>query len=113
MMETIVDIYQLSGTNTNKAYTKTNDDVRVWIIPASNETVALYDGMGSGQMFSFRVMADDIANLAQQSKFIVVDSQVTGFSTNNVFITIGDTKRQRIMGRFYLVGVCYKSEDAS
>lgn len=112
-METIVDIYQFSGTNVNKSYSKTNTSVRAWIIPASNETVALYDGMGSGQMFSFRILADDIANLKQQSKLQVVDSQVSGFTNKNVFITIGDTKRQRIMGRFYLTGVCYKSEDAS
>jgi hypothetical protein len=82
-------------------------------MPSSNETVALYDGMGSGQMFSFRIITNDIDNLAQQSKFIVIDSQVSGFETDNVFITIGDTKRQRIMGRFYLMGVCYKSEDAN
>lgn len=113
MIETIVDIYQLSGTNVNKSYSKTNSSIRAWIISASNETVALYDGMGSGQMFSFRIVSDDVSNLAQQSKLIVVDSQVSGFEEDNVFITIGDTKRQRIMGKFYLTGVCYKSEDAS
>ena len=112
-METIIDVYQLEGTNTSKAYSKTNSDLRVWIVPASNETVALYDGMGSGQMFSFRIISNEVANLAQQSKFIVVDSQVSGFEEDNVFITIGDTKTQRIMGRFYTTGVCYKSENAS
>lgn len=113
MIETIIDIYQLTGTNINKDYSKTNSNIKAWIIPASNDTVALYDGMGSGQLFSFRIMSDDIKNLSQQSKLMVVDSQVSGFELDDVFITIGDTKRQRIMGRFYLVGTCYKSENAS
>lgn len=113
MMEIIVDIYQLAGANTNKAYTKTNSSVKSWIIPASNDTVALYDGMGSGQLFSFRIISSDISNLKQQSKLQVVDSQISGFEVKNVFITIGDTKRQRVMGQFYLTGTCYKTENAN
>jgi len=113
MMETIVDIYQLTGQNTKKDYVKTHSNVRVWIIPASNETVALYDGMGQGQLFSLRIISNDIGNLKQQTKLKVVNSQISGFENNNQFITIGDTKHQRIMGRFYLTGTCYKSENAS
>jgi hypothetical protein len=113
MMETIVDIYQLFGQNTNKAYEKTHSSVKVWIVPASNETVALYDNMGQGQLFSLRIISDDIGSLKPQTKLQVVDSQISGFDNKNLFITIGDTKQQRIMGRFYLTGVCYKSENAS
>ena len=109
MMETIVDIYEMSGTSKNRSYTKVYSNVKTWIVPASNESIALYDGMPQGQEYSFRILPDYIPAIKEQSKFIVKDSQLSGFSTGDVFITVVGAKRQRIMAKFYHTGMCYKS----
>lgn len=110
MMETIVDIYEFSGTNTNDAYTKTQTAVKAWIFPATNESIALYEGMPQGQEFEFRIVSDDITGLKPQSKMIVVNSQISGFATSDKFITVTATKRVHLMGKNYLTGLCYKAE---
>jgi len=108
-MDTIIDIYELGGVNTNKAYTKTQSNIRAWIVPASNESIALYEGMPQGQEFEFRILSDDITGIKAQGKLVVVNSQVSGFSTNDTFITVTNARRVHIMGRNYLTGVCYKT----
>jgi hypothetical protein len=109
MMETVVDIYQFS-TGSKKSYSVTNEGITAWIVPASNEAIAMIDNMPQGQPFEFRVLSDDIETLKQQSKFVVVASQLSGFTDGDIFYTIADTKRQFISGRYYLVGMCYKAE---
>jgi hypothetical protein len=109
MMETVIDIYELTGTNKNKAYTIVNSDIKAWILPASNESIALYDNMAQGQEYEFRIVSDTIDEVDEQSKFIVVDSQVSGFAVGDEFITIVKSKRQRVMGKFYLLGMCHKA----
>jgi len=109
MMETIVDVYQLTGTNKNKKYAIAYEEIKAWILPASNESVALYDSMPQGQEYQFRIMSDNITEIDEQSKLIVKDGQVTGFDVGDTFITVVRTKRQRIMGKFYLLGMCYKA----
>lgn len=109
MMETFVDIYELSGENTSRDYVLVYQNVKVWIIPASNEAIALYDNLPQGQSYSFRIISDDLPNIAEQSKMVVIDSQWSGFEEDDTFITVTQTKRQHIAGRNYLSGLCYKS----
>lgn len=108
-METIVDIYELTGDNTDRNYKLVYESVKIWIIPASNEAIALYDNLPQGQTFSFRIISDDVPNIAEQAKFVVIDSQWSGFTEDDAFITVTQTKRQHIAGRNYLSGLCYKA----
>lgn len=109
MMETIVNIYELAGTG-SRAYPTSPDytDVRAWILPASNETVAFYENAPQGQLFQYKIIGGDISSIAQQAKFIVVDSQISGFNENDEFITFGDAKLANIGGITYITGVCYR-----
>ena len=109
-MDTIIDIYELQGINTNRAYSKTQSNIRGWIVPASTESIALYEGMPQGQEFEFRILSDDITGIRAQGKLVVVNSQVSGFSNGDTFITVANARRVRIMGRNYLTGICYKTE---
>lgn len=110
MMDLLATIEQFSGSSTGQSYSTTNTNVRMYLTPASNEAVALYEQMPQGQMFSFSILSDDIGNLKQQSRITVTSPQVSGFETGDVFITLTDTKRARIGGKFYLSGLCYKKE---
>jgi hypothetical protein len=110
MMDVLASISQLQGDSTNQSYVITDSDVRIYIIPASNEAVALYDGMPQGQSFQFKIKSDTIDNLKQASRITVTDGQVSDLTTGDKLITMTDTKRTRIGGRFYLMGLCYKEE---
>lgn len=110
-METFVNIYELSGANTDREYELVYENVKTWIIPASNEAVALYDNLPQGQSYSFRIISDDIPNITEQAKFIVVDSQWSSFEEDDEFITVTQTKRQHIGGKNYLSGLCYKAKN--
>lgn len=107
MMEVLAKIEELTGTSTNKEYTQTHTDLRILIIPASNESVAFFSEMPSGQPYQFTIISDTVPNLKEQSRITVTDAQVSDFTVNDVFITIGDTKRTRLGGKFYLTGMCY------
>jgi hypothetical protein len=111
MMETIIDIYQMSG-QASRAYKESPDytDIRAWILPASNETVAMYEGVPQGQMFQFRIIGNDIEGIAQQSKLKIIESQISGFKNGDEFITIGDVKTSSISGNTYITGTCYKKK---
>jgi len=111
MLETIVDVYELSGTNINKEYQLSYEFVKIYIVPASNESTALYSDMASGQLHNFRLINSNI-QISQQTKFVVRQSQMNDYPENTVFITIGDVKRQRVGGNFYTTGSCYQSEEA-
>jgi len=110
MMDVLATISQLSGSSTNQSYSITNTNARIVLIPASNEAVALYQAMPQGQMFQFNIVSDTIDNLKQQSKITVTAKQVSDFENGDIFITMTDTKRTRIGGKFYLTGLCYKKE---
>lgn len=110
MMDVLATISQLQGGSTNQSYVVTDSNTRIYIVPASNEAVALYDGMPQGQAYQFKIKSDTINNLQQQSKITVTDGQVSDLETGDIFITMTDTKRTRIGGRFYLLGLCYKKE---
>jgi hypothetical protein len=109
MMDTVVDIYELS-TGTKKTYNLTQELVRAFILPATNESIAMYDNMPQGQSYEFRIMSDSIPNLRQQTKLVVHYSQMSDFTDGDTFVTVADTKRTRIMGKYYLTGMCYKAE---
>jgi hypothetical protein len=108
MMESIIDIYQMTGQQKSRSYQLTDSKVRAWIIPASNEAVAMYDNAPQGQLFQFRIVSEDISNLVEQSKFVVVYSQISDLIEGDIFITIAGTKRIGIQGKNYLIGTCYK-----
>jgi hypothetical protein len=108
-METIIDIFELTGTTKNKSYTKSYSGIKAWILPASNESIAMYDNMPAGQEYQFRILSDNIINLDEQSKLVVLDSQVSDFNAGDSFTTVVRTKRQRVAGKFYLLGMCYKT----
>ena len=112
MLETIVDIHQLTGSNINKEYALTDESIKTYIVPSSNESIALYEDMASGQLFSYRIINANVV-ITPQTKFIVKASQMSDFDEDSVFITVGDMKRQRIGGNFYISGTCYKSENAN
>lgn len=109
MMEVLATINELTGTSDDQEYTQSYAEVRVLLIPASNEAVAMYE-MPQGQNFEYKIVDNDIPNLKQQAEIVVTAPQASGLSTNDKFITVGSSKRTRLGGRFYLVGVCYKKE---
>ena len=109
MMDTVIDIYELSGT-LKQTYSKTQELVRAFILPATNESLAMYENMPQGQSYAFKIESDRVQSLKQASKLIVHYSQMSDFSDGDCFITVADAKRTRILGKYYLTGMCYKTE---
>jgi hypothetical protein len=109
MMDTIVDVYEL-GTGKKKEYAKSYSGVTAWIVPATNESIALFDNMPQGPAYEFRIIDTEVPNLREQSMLTVTDSQMTGFTEGDIFITIANTRRVCFNSTFYLVGMCYKAD---
>lgn len=109
-MDAIVTISEYQGTVDGLSYSPSHTDVRVQFVPATHELYALYEQMPQGQGYEFRVLSDTIGNLKPQAKLVVTDPQVSGYAVDDTFITITDTKRMRLGGRFHLVGICYLAE---
>jgi len=108
-METIIDIYELSGNDNNRAYILKYSQVRAWILPASNEAVAMYDNLPQGQMYQYRILDEDVENINEQAKLVISESQMSGFDNGDSFITVTSPKKAILGGKRYLSGMCYIS----
>lgn len=108
--DVLVDIYEHKTTAGVQAYTRVQQNVRALILPASQETIALYENAPVGQTFEFLIQSDAVTAIKGQSKLTVVSPQASGIAQNQDFITINNAQKVRVGGRNTLTGVCYQAE---
>ena len=108
--DVLVDVYQINTISGVQSYTKVYSNVRVMLVPASQETIALYENAPVGQTYEYLIRSDALTQLKGQSKFKVVAEQRSGIAQNQEFITINDAQRMNMGGRITLAGVCYQTE---
>lgn len=108
--DVLVDIYQITSTEGTQNYTRVYQNIRLILVPASQETIALYENAPVGQTFEYMMRSDAVTSLKGGSKFRVVAPQRSGIPQNKDFITINDAQVMNMGGRLSLTGVCYQTE---
>lgn len=107
-MEAIVSVRAFTGTTTSRTLTKVFTHVRAVIGSARVETMAMLENVPTGQVYEFTITDHRITGIPDGAELTVTNPQTSGFEVGDIFIVVGKTQRQRMMGRFYIVGVCYK-----
>lgn len=108
--DVLVDIYEHRTATGVQSYTRVQQNVRALLVPASQETIALYENAPVGQTFEYLIRSDAVTAIKAQSKIRVVTPQASGIAQNQDFITINDAQKVRVGGRNTLTGVCYQAE---
>lgn len=108
--DVLVDIYQIATTEGQQNFTRIHQNIRVILVPASQETIALYENAPVGQTYEYLIRSDAVTSLKSNSKLRVVSPQRSGIAQNKDFITINDAQIANMGGRLSLTGVCYQTE---
>lgn len=108
--DVLLDIYQITTVQGVQNYARVYQNVRAILIPASQETLALYENAPVGQTYEYMIRIDAVTTLKGQSKLKVITPQRSGIAENQEFITINDAQRMNMGGRITLTGVCYQTE---
>lgn len=99
-----VDIYRLTGDETGKAYQPKYSSCMVLIVPASNETMALYGEAGTGPMFELMFMGTT-PDLKPEDKLKVTGIGNSGYEIDTEFIVKGQPRSMNLLGKIHVQGV--------
>jgi len=106
----VVSIKKFGGTSTDKKMSSLVTDLRALILPAGTEVLAMYPDLPIGQSFSFVFINDAITSLPPESEITVIDAMGSELTANDVFITNGDTRKNKLAGQIYWSGVCVRKD---
>lgn len=106
MTPALVSISIMTGSSSSKSYQQVYEEIRMTLVPASNETMAFYENAPVGQMYEFQTKDQSVAEIPDQSKIVITDPENCGLNENDSLTTIGKSQRMRLGGKFYIQGVC-------
>ena len=89
----------LTGNADNKSFSTSIANIRATVIPASQETLALYPELPVGQTYTIIINDNALTmNLQPESEFIITDAQDSAFAVNDTFQLRGQARKDKIMG---------------
>lgn len=107
----IVTVNNLSGDEDDKGRTSTTTGVRATIIPASQETLALYPDMPVGQSYSVIINDNSLSTLSRQATLVVTAVESSQFAVNDTFEIKGIARKDKVMGNTIFSAVAVKTND--
>lgn len=102
----VITIQTITGASNDKDFTSRDTLVRAFIAPASTETLALYPDVPSGKLYEYQVI-DEVASIPPGSKLLVTDDLNSVFSISDSFLTVGESRLFKRLGRTNQTGLCY------
>jgi hypothetical protein len=106
MTPALVSIYAMTGSSSSKSYQQVYEEIRMTLVPASNETMAFYENAPVGQMYEFQTKDQAVTDIPDQSKIVVSVPEECGLTENDSLVTIGKSQRIKLGGKFIIQGVC-------
>lgn len=104
-----INIKSFTGT-TQKALTTLASGVLALITPTSNSILTLYPDLPVGQSFSFCFISDTITKLTPESEITIAESFNGEVTAAEVFICVGDTRRNKVGGQYFITGNCVRKD---
>lgn len=106
----LVTIKKISGSADNKSYTTLATGIKALILPASNEILALYPDLPSGQSYSYIINSDSLTELPAECELTITDSMTSELANNDSFTVLGLTRKNKVMRNILYSGTCIKKE---
>lgn len=102
-----VDVYRLTGNQDSKTQVLVYEDVRVLIVPATNEMIAIYGDMPNGGLQSF-LFKNEVEGISPEDKLVVKNPHGVGAVAGDEYIVRGVTRDMTIMSQHLIEGVCVR-----
>lgn len=104
----IVTINELTGDEDEKTFTNTTTGIRAIIIPASQETLALYPELPVGQAYSISITDKGLTSLSSEAELVVTAVEGGILAVNDKFQIKGISRKDKIMGVTFFSAVAVK-----
>jgi hypothetical protein len=102
----LITIKQMTGSASSKALSQIGTSVKALILPVSNDILALYPNLPTGQAYSILLYSD--LNIKPEAEFVVSDALNQEITINSKFILSDNFRKNKVLGRYILNGVCIK-----
>ncbi len=106
----LITIKKVTGSADNKSFTTLASNVRAFIVPVTNEILALYPDLPAGQSYTFVINSDYFSDIPAESEFTVSDAMGSELANNDSFTVVGITRKNKIMRNLIHSGTCVKKE---
>lgn len=103
----ICTIKKFTGTSSNRTLVTLATELRLLLVPVSNEILMLHPDLPVGSSFSFTLLDDGIT-IPPESEIDVTGAEQSGFTTSDKFTVRDTVKKERVMGRMLHNGICVK-----
>lgn len=109
-MECIVTVRGFAGDTDDRHLETQYTGVRCLIGSARAEVAAFYENVPVGQLYEFTLTDHRILGIPDGAEIKVTNPQSSGLRKGQIFIVQSRTQRQRLGGRFIILGTCYAKE---
>lgn len=107
----IVTVNNLAGDEDDKSRSSAITGIRATIVPASQETLALYPDMPVGQSYSVSINDNALTSLSRQATLVVTAVEAGILAVNDTFEIKGISRKDKIMGNTIYSAVAVKTND--
>jgi len=95
----IVTVRLLTGNESSKSFSTSITGIKATIIPASQETLALYPDLPVGQSFSIIINDKNLtSDLTPESEIEITDVETSQYVVGNKFQLRGQARKDKVLG---------------